>query len=148
MNAPIDTLAFAERFESAGFAHDQARALAAAFGQAGEAGREGLVTKEHLDARLAELENRLGTQIAEVKTEVGKQLSDMKIEIADVKTEVGKQLSDMKIEIGKLSSDLRIEIAQVGKEVQGRLWSTIAIIAGVSTAVSATIGAAMTLIFR
>ena len=123
MNAPIDTLAFAEKFEVAGFAQDQARVLASAFGQTYDAAREGLVTKEYLDARLADVEGRLGAAIADVKIEVTKHLADSRI-------------------------DLSRDIAQIGKDVQGRLWSTVAIIAGVSTAVSATIGAAMTLIVR
>ena len=49
MNAPIDTLAFAERFEHAGFDHEQAKALAVAFGEARESARDGLVTKADLD---------------------------------------------------------------------------------------------------
>lgn len=101
MNVPIDTLVFAERFETAGFGHDQARVLAAAFGQAQDSTRDGLVTKDHLDARLAEMETRLTKQIAEV-----------------------------------------------GKDVSGRLWSTVTIIAGVSTAISATIAAAVALLLK
>lgn len=97
MNAPLDTLAFAERFESAGFGHDQARALAIAFAQSQEAAREDLVTKEYLDARLAEV----------------------------------KQV-----------------VAENGKEVAGRLWSVVTIIAGVSTAISAVVGAAVALLLR
>ena len=101
MNVPVDTLAFAEKFEGAGFGHDQARILAAAFGQAQESTREGLVTKDHLDARLAEMEARLTKQIADN-----------------------------------------------GRDISGRLWSVVTIIAGVSTAISATIGAAVALILK
>ena len=101
MNIPIDTLAFADSFETAGFGHDQARALATAFSKAHDAGRDELVTKDHFDARLAELETRLTWKIAEN-----------------------------------------------GKEISARLWSTITIIAGVSTAISATIGAATALLLR
>ncbi len=101
MNAPIDTLAFAQKFEGAGFDHEQARVRATAFGHASESAREDLVTKDHLDARLAELEARLTRQIGEV-----------------------------------------------AKEVSGRLWSTITIIAGVSTSISATIGAGVALFLR
>ena len=97
MNAPIDTLAFAEKFEGAGFGHDQARVLATAFGQAQESGRENLVTKEYLDARLAEIKQA---------------------------------------------------IAENGKDITGRLWSTVTIIAGVSTAISAVVGAAVALLLR
>lgn len=97
MNVPIDTLAFAERFEGAGFGHDQARALAAAFGLAQEAGREDLATK---------------TDLTLVKAEVLQ------------------------------------AIAENGKDVGNRLWSTVTIIAGVSTAISATIGAAVALVLK
>ena len=101
MNVPIDTLSFAERFEGAGFGHDQARALAAAFGQAQEAGREDLVTTAHFDLKLAELK-----------------------------------------------AELTRAIADNGRDISGRLWSTVTIIAGVATAISATIGAAVALILR
>ena len=101
MNIAIDTLAFAEKFEHAGFDQDQARILAAAFGQTQDSAREGLVTKDHLDARLAEMEARLTRQIADN-----------------------------------------------GKDISGRLWSTVTIIAGVSTAISATIGAAVALLTK
>lgn len=97
MNAPIDTLAFAERFEGAGFNHDQAKALAAAFGAASEAGREDLVTKQDLAV---------------------------------------------------LKAELMQAIAESVEKVGGRLWSTVAIIAGVSTAISATIGAGVALLLR
>ena len=123
MNAPIDTLAFAERFEGAGFPHDQARALAAAFGHAQDSTRDGLVTKEHLDARLAEMEVRLNKQLSDGLATVNKQLSDS-------------------------VTSLTRQIADNGKEMSGRLWSTITIIAGVSTAISATIGAAVALFLK
>ena len=108
MNVQVDTLAFAERFEEAGFGHEQARALAAAFGQTQEAARDGLVTKDYLDVRMAELR---------------------------------AEIQNMRVEIIR-------EVAVVGKDVSGRLWSTITIIAGVSTAISATIGAGVALILK
>jgi len=97
MNVPIDTLAFAKSFEDVGFGHDQAHVLAVAFGQTQAAVREDLVTKDYLDARLAEVKQA---------------------------------------------------IAESAKEVTGRLWSTVAIIAGVSTAISATIGAGVALLLH
>ena len=97
MNAQIDTLAFAENFETAGFGHEQARALAVAFASAQDAGREDLVTKVYLDARLAEVKQA---------------------------------------------------IAENGKDISNRLWSTVTIIAGVSTAISATIGAGVALLLK
>ena len=66
MNVPVDTLAFAERFESAGFEHEQARALAVAFGQKQDGAREGLITKADLDLSLAELEGRLAKQFGDL----------------------------------------------------------------------------------
>jgi hypothetical protein len=101
MNVPIDTLAFAKNFEDLGFAHDQAHALAAAFGTAHAAGREDLVTKDYLNGRLGEMEVRLVKQIAEN-----------------------------------------------GRDISARLWSTVTIIAGVSTAISATIGAGVALLLH
>lgn len=126
MNAPIDTLAFAQRFEEAGFGHEQARALAAAFGQARESTREGLVTKDYLDARLAEFETRISGDLAAVKGE----FSTVKVE-----------LSTMKVELVR-------EIATVGKDVNGRLWSTITIVAGTATAISAAISAGVALLLK
>ena len=108
MNAPIDTLAFAERFENAGFGHEQARALAAAFSQASDVIRSDLVTKDYLDLRLAAVDVRL----AEMEGRLTKQIAD------------------------------------TGKDISSRLWSTVTIIAGVSTAISATIGAAVALLLK
>ena len=108
MNAPIDTLAFAERFEEAGFAHEQARALVQALSQAQESSREDLVTKSHLDLRLAELT----TQMREMEVRLTKQIGDN------------------------------------GKDISNRLWSTITIIAGAATAISATVGAITALLLK
>ena len=112
MNAPIDTLAFAERFENAGFGHEQARVLAAAFSQAGEVIRSDLVTKTDLDLKLTEFESRLN-----------------------------RQMGDMEVRLTR-------QIADNGKDISGRLWSTITIIAGVATAISATVGAAVALLLK
>lgn len=112
MNLPIDTLAFAERFEGAGFGHDQARVLASAFGQAQDSARDGLVTKDHLDTRLAEFESRINRQMGDMEVRLTRQIGDN------------------------------------GKDISARLWSTIAIIAGVSTSISATIGAAVALLVK
>ena len=112
MNVPIDTLAFAEKFEGAGFGHDQARALAAAFAQTSDAARADLVTRADLDVRLVEFEARLN-----------------------------RQLGDMEVRLTR-------QIGDVGKDLGGRLWSTITIIAGVSTAISATVGAAVALLLH
>lgn len=112
MNALIDTLAFADNFETAGFAHDQARALANAFAQAQDVGRQDLVTKSHFDVRLAEF-----------RTEIIKILADQSLALTQA-------------------------IASNGKDISNRLWSTVTIIAGVSTAISATIGAGVALILK
>lgn len=112
MNAPIDTLAFAERLEEAGFGHGQARALASAFAQARTSTREDLVTQPYLDVRLSEFEARLN-----------------------------KQLGDLEVRLTR-------QIGETGKDLSGRLWSTVTIIAGVSTAISAVIGAATALLLH
>ena len=112
MNAPIDTLAFAERFEQAGFGHEQARALATALSQAQETGRSDLVTTSYLDARLA-----------------------------DFRTELLQALNVQKLALTKA-------IAENGRDTSNRLWSTVTIIAGVATAVSATVGAATALLLK
>lgn len=119
MSAMIDTLEFAERFESAGFEHDKARALAAAFAIAHDAGREDLVTKSYLDMRFAQSDARM----AEMETRLIRA-------IGDIETGLVKQ------------------IGEVGIGLSNRLWSTVAIIAGVSTAISATVGAAVALLLR
>lgn len=123
MNVLIDTLAFAKNFEDAGFDHDKARVLATAFGQTAVAGREDLVTKDYLNGRLGELEVRLVQQIANNTSMLTKQLSDN-------------------------TAMLTKQIADNGRDISGRLWSTITIIAGVSTAISATIGAAVALLLH
>ena len=112
MTVAMDTLAFVERFETAGFAGDQARALASAFGAAHDITADTLVTKDHLDLRLAEMEARLTKQMAEMDVRWTRQ------------------------------------IAENGRDISARLWSTIAIIAGVSTAISATIGAGITVLLH
>ncbi|WP_242139776.1 hypothetical protein [Sphingomonas sp. TREG-RG-20F-R18-01] len=119
MNVPIDTLAFAKSFEDAGFGHDQARVLANAFGTAQTTGREDLVTKDYLDARLAE----------------------MKQAIAESSSAMTRQLADN-------TAMLTRQIADNGRDISGRLWSTVTIIAGVSTAISATIGAGVALLLH
>lgn len=112
MNAPIDTLAFAQSFEDAGLDHDQARALAVAFGKTYEAGREDVITRDVLRAELAELKSEIKSDLAAIRVELVR------------------------------------EIGTVGKDVSGRLWSTITIIAGVATAISATISAAVALLLK
>lgn len=123
MNAPVDTLAFAERFEEAGFGHDQARVLAAAFGQARESGREDLATKADLDLRLAELESRLAKQFGDLEGRLAKQLGDMEVRMTR-------------------------HAGEVGKDATGRLWSAVTIIGGVSTAVAAAISAGVAILLK
>lgn len=112
MNAPIDTLAFAERFEEAGFGHEQARALVTALSQAQEAGRDDLVSKSYFDMRLAEF-----------------------------RTEMIQALGTQNLTLTKA-------IAENGKDISNRLWSTVTIIAGVTTAISAAVGAATALLLK
>lgn len=58
MNAvPFDTLKLADRLQSGGFTAEQARAAASALAEA--VGAADLVTNEHLDLRLRDLEQRL-----------------------------------------------------------------------------------------
>ena len=145
MNIMIDTLEFAEAFETAGFGHDQAKALAVAFGKAQEAGREDLVTVSHLDTKLAQMKSELIQALSDQKVELIQALSDQKSELV-------RALSEQKSELVKAIADQNVSlthaISEIGKDLNGRLWSTIAIIAGVSTAVSATIGAGMVYLLR
>lgn len=108
MTIAIDTLEFAERFESVGFAHGQAKALAAAFGLAHEAARDDLITRSYLDVRFAQQEARM----AEMETRL-------------VKSMAGSETLLIKA------------IGESSKEATGRLWSAIVVIAGLSTAISA-----------
>ena len=112
MNVPIDTLAFAQRFEEAGFGHEQAVALVSAIAQARDMARENLVTKADLDLRFSDFESRLN-----------------------------RHLGDMEVRLTR-------HIGEVGKDISNRLWSTTTIIAGVATAISATIGAATALLLK
>ncbi|MBV8973141.1 MAG: hypothetical protein JO290_12715 [Sphingomonadaceae bacterium] len=123
MAAVIDTLEYAERFESAGFEHDKARVLAAAFAVAGEAAREELVTKPFLELRLAELEARLMKQLGDQEARLNRQLGDFEVRLTR-------------------------QIGEVGNGLSNRLWSTVAIIAGVSTTISATVGADVALLLH
>jgi hypothetical protein len=54
---PFDTLKLADRLQAGGFSEEQAKTAASALSEA-MAGAE-LVTKDHLDARLTSLEQRL-----------------------------------------------------------------------------------------
>lgn len=167
MTVMIDTLQFAERFESAGFEHNEARALASAFALANDVGREDLVTKSHLDMRLGEfeyritqsmtdLDGRVGKQIMELDARVGKQITELDArlgkQILELDGRVGKQISELDGRVGKQISELEVrltrQIGEIGNGLSNRLWSTVAIIAGVSTAISATIGAAVALLLR
>jgi hypothetical protein len=145
MNIMINTLEFAEAFETAGFGHDQAKALAVAFGKSHEAGREDLVTTAHLDARLAELETRIVQAIADQNVSLTQAIADQNVSltqaIADQNVSLMKAIADQNVSLTKA-------ISEVGKDLNGRLWSTVAIIAGVSTAISATIGAGMVMLLR
>jgi hypothetical protein len=134
MNIMINTLEFAEAFETAGFGHDQAKALAVAFGKSHEASREDLVTIAHLDTRLAEFETRFMQAIADQSMSLTKAVADQNVALT-------KAIADQNVSLTKA-------ISEVGKDLNGRLWSTVAIIAGVSTAISATIGAGMVLFLR
>lgn len=68
----IDTLEFADRFEQAGFDHEKARALAASFAVAHDAGREEVATK----ADLFLMENRLLKAIAELEVRTIRAIGD------------------------------------------------------------------------
>ena len=66
----IDTLAASESLASAGFDRDQAGAIARVVASSPVAGREDLVTKDHLDAKLAEVRAEIRTSAAELKAEM------------------------------------------------------------------------------
>lgn len=117
--AVIDTLDFAERFENVGFGHDQARELAAAFASTAEATRKDLVTTAYLDARIAQQEARM----------------------AEMETRLMRAIGDMEVRLTR-------QIGEVGNGLSNRLWSTIAISAGIATAISATIGAGIALLLH
>lgn len=123
MNAPIDTLAFAKSFEEAGFGQEQARVLATAFGRSHDDAREGLLTKTELDLRLSEFEARLNKQLGDMEARMNKQLGDMEVRLTR-------------------------QIGENGKDVSGRLWSAITIVAGVATTISAVVAAATALLLK
>ena len=156
MNVPIDTLAFAKNFEDAGFDHDKARVLASAFGTAQSAGREDLVTKTYLDARLAEITATLTNKIADNTAMLADKIADntamLADKIADNTAMLTNKLADNTAMLTKQIADnaamLTKQIADNGRDISGRLWSTITIIAGVSTAISATIGAGVALLLH
>jgi hypothetical protein len=130
MNMMINTLEFAETFESAGFGHEQAKALASAFGRANEVGREDLMTRTDLALFKSELMQALADQGAYLtKT------------IADQNITMTKSISDQNVTLTKA-------IADNGKDINGRLWSTITILVGVSTAISAAVGSAVALLLK
>ncbi len=123
MNAPIDTLAFAQKFEEVGFATDQARALAVAFGQSRNSVREGLLTTSELDLRLSEFEARLNKQLGEMEVRLNKQLGEVEVRLTHY-------------------------TGDVGKDVSGRLWSAVAIIGGVAAALSTAISVGVALLVK
>lgn len=123
MNAVLNSLEFAKAFERAGFDHDKAHALADAFVQAHDASRDDLVTKSDLNLRLAEFEARLNKQLGDMEARSNKQLGDIEVRLTR-------------------------QVGEVGKDISARLWSTIAVIAGVSTAISATVGAGVAMLIK
>ena len=58
------------------------------------------------------------------------------------------RMAELKADMSTLKVDIVKAVADNGKDITGRLLSTVAIIAGVSTAISATIGAGMVLLLR
>jgi hypothetical protein len=67
MTVAFDTLKLADRLEAAGMPPQQAKGVAAALA---ETASTNLVTREHLDLRLGELEARMRGEIAAVRTEI------------------------------------------------------------------------------
>lgn len=123
MATAIDTLTFAERFESAGFEHVQARALASAFAQAHDTGREELVTRPYLDTKLVEVEARLAKQLTEMEARLLKAINDMGQGLR-------KEQSDMDVRLTR-------QIGETGNAVQSKLWLAVVGLAGLAAAISA-----------
>ncbi len=61
---PFDTLKLADRLQSGGFTAEQARAAASALAEVGTTAD--LVTKEHLDSRLRDLEQRMTIRLGSI----------------------------------------------------------------------------------
>ena len=80
MNVAFDTLEAARGLENAGFARDQAEAIAHVV----KSGQGDLATKEHLNATKSELKAELKADIGEVKAE----LSELRADINEVKAEL------------------------------------------------------------
>ena len=97
--------------------------FAAAFGEVRESARDGLVTKADLDLALAGLEGRLNKQFGDFESRLNRQFGDLEVRLTR-------------------------QLGEVSKDVTGRLWTTVTIIAGVSTAISAVVGAAVALLIR
>lgn len=85
----IDTLKLARRLEAAGFAREQAIGAAEAISEViGDA----VVTRDHFDHRLEEMELRLDRRFGETDARIATLEANLRLHIADTRTELLKWL--------------------------------------------------------
>ena len=83
----IDTLKLARRLrETAGFTPEHAEAAAEAFADA--VAGTALVTKDHLDAKLAEVKAELKADLVEVDHHLEAKISNVLVAVAESKTDI------------------------------------------------------------
>jgi septal ring factor EnvC (AmiA/AmiB activator) len=120
MAGVIDTLEIARDLKASGLTEPQAEALARIFKVRFEADRGELVTRDYLDARLADLRAEIGelrsemrTEIASVRTEIAELRTELRTETAVLRTEIRTEVAGLRTELAKLQRDLLIKIGGI-----------------------------------
>ncbi|CCG08786.1 DUF1640 domain-containing protein [Pararhodospirillum photometricum] len=121
----IDTLKLARRLrDGAGFTPEHAEAAAEAFSDALTV--TDLVTKDHLELKLSEMEHRLDDKIAGVKAELKGEIGELRTEIAGVKAGLKGEISELRTEISGVKAELKGEITGLRTEFKAELRTEIA----------------------
>lgn len=88
MATMIDTLSYHRNLRRAGFDEAQADAVANGFKAVEERSRDNLVTKDHLDFKIAQLDTRFAqvdTRFAQVETKIAEATGTLRSDIRDTK---------------------------------------------------------------
>lgn len=117
-----------EKLEKAGFDARQAYGLAAVLERdVVRELEEKLVTRDYLDARLAELKSELRTDAASLRTE-------LKTDAASLRTEFARLQSETKSEIAGLKADMSMHRAELIKWMVGLTFGAITVNAAIMAA--------------
>ena len=128
-----------EKLEKAGFDARQAYGLAAVLERdVVRELEEKLVTRDYLDARLAELKSELRTDAAslrtELKTDAASLRTELKTDAASLRTEFARLQSETKSEIAGLKADMSMHRAELIKWMVGLTFGAITVNAAIMAA--------------